>query len=80
MNQVNIAVSEEQTSERLDKFLSTTEPEWSRTQVQQWVKDGLIEVNGKQVKYQLQSTSWRSNQSGHSRSRRAGCRSRTNGS
>lgn len=49
MNQVNIAVSEEQTSERLDKFLSTTEPEWSRTQVQQWVKDGLIEVNGKQV-------------------------------
>lgn len=50
MNQVNIAVSEEQASERLDKFLSTTEPEWSRTQVQQWVKDGLIEVNGKQVK------------------------------
>ncbi|MGE6674341.1 RluA family pseudouridine synthase [Bacillus pumilus] len=50
MNQVNIAVSEEQTSERLDKFLSMTEPEWSRTQVQQWVKDGLIEVNGKQVK------------------------------
>ncbi|MEK4789865.1 RluA family pseudouridine synthase [Bacillus sp. FSL K6-2971] len=50
MNQVNIAVSEVQTSERLDKFLSTTDPEWSRTQVQQWVKDGLIEVNGKQVK------------------------------
>lgn len=57
MNQVNIAVSEEQTSDRLDKFLSTTEPEWSRTQVQQWVKDGLIEVNGKQVKanYKVQA-------------------------
>ncbi|MER3124844.1 RluA family pseudouridine synthase [Bacillus pumilus] len=57
MNQVNMAVSEEQTSERLDKFLSTTEPEWSRTQVQQWVKDGLIEVNGKQVKanYKVQA-------------------------
>ncbi|MDM5297856.1 RluA family pseudouridine synthase [Bacillus pumilus] len=57
MNQINIAVSEEQTSERLDKFLSTTEPEWSRTQVQQWVKDGLIEVNGKQVKanYKVQA-------------------------
>ncbi|MCC9090104.1 MULTISPECIES: RluA family pseudouridine synthase [Bacillus] len=57
MNQVNIAVAEEQTSERLDKFLSTTEPEWSRTQVQQWVKDGLIEVNGKQVKanYKVQA-------------------------
>ncbi|MEH7802866.1 MULTISPECIES: RluA family pseudouridine synthase [Bacillus] len=57
MNQVNIAVSEEQTSERLDKFLSSTEPEWSRTQVQQWVKDGLIEVNGKQVKanYKVQA-------------------------
>ncbi|MFX0571799.1 RluA family pseudouridine synthase [Bacillus pumilus] len=57
MNQVNIAVSEEQTSERLDKFLSTTEPQWSRTQVQQWVKDGLIEVNGKQVKanYKVQA-------------------------
>ncbi|MCY7675051.1 RluA family pseudouridine synthase [Bacillus safensis] len=57
MNQVNIAVSEDQTSERLDKFLSTTEPEWSRTQVQQWVKDGLIEVNGKRVKanYKVQA-------------------------
>lgn len=57
MNQVNIAVSEDQTSERLDKFLSTTETEWSRTQVQQWVKDGLIEVNGKQVKanYKVQA-------------------------
>nr|WP_060596203.1 RluA family pseudouridine synthase [Bacillus pumilus] len=57
MDQVNIAVSEDQTSERLDKFLSTTEPEWSRTQVQQWVKDGLIEVNGKQVKanYKVQA-------------------------
>ncbi|MFJ5963467.1 RluA family pseudouridine synthase [Bacillus sp. NPDC093026] len=57
MNQINIAVSEEQTSERLDKFLSTTEPEWSRTQIQQWVKDGLIEVNGKQVKanYKVQT-------------------------
>ncbi|OLP66517.1 Ribosomal large subunit pseudouridine synthase D [Bacillus pumilus] len=57
MNQINIAVSEEQTSERLDKFLSTTEPEWSRTQVQQWVNDGLIEVNGKQVKanYKVQA-------------------------
>ncbi|UYO36862.1 RluA family pseudouridine synthase [Bacillus zhangzhouensis] len=57
MNQVNIAVSEEQTSERLDKFLSTTEPEWSRTQIQQWLKDGLIKVNGKQVKanYKVQA-------------------------
>ncbi|WP_353855827.1 RluA family pseudouridine synthase [Bacillus sp. Bos-x628] len=57
MNQINIAVSEEQTSERLDKFLSTNEPEWSRTQIQQWVKDGLIEVNGKQVKanYKVQT-------------------------
>ncbi|PCK21587.1 RluA family pseudouridine synthase [Bacillus pumilus] len=57
MNQVNIAVSEEQTSERLDKFLSTTKPEWSRTQVQQWVKDGRIKVNGKQVKanYKVQA-------------------------
>ncbi|WP_226566914.1 RluA family pseudouridine synthase [Bacillus stratosphericus] len=57
MNQINIAVSEEHTSERLDKFLSTTKPEWSRTQVQQWVKDGQIEVNGKQVKanYKVQA-------------------------
>ncbi|MBD3858119.1 RluA family pseudouridine synthase [Bacillus sp. 28A-2] len=57
MNQVNIAVTEEQTGERLDKFLSTSEPEWSRTQVQQWVKDGLIVVNEKQVKanYKVQA-------------------------
>ncbi|MGE6631324.1 RluA family pseudouridine synthase [Bacillus sp. NPDC077027] len=58
MNRLNIAVPEDQKSERIDKFLSTAKPDWSRTQVQQWVKEGVIEVNGKKVKanYKVQPT------------------------
>ncbi|PJY98737.1 RluA family pseudouridine synthase [Bacillus vallismortis] len=56
MNQIDITASEEQKSERIDKFLALTENDWSRTQVQQWVKDGQIVVNGSPVKsnYKIQ--------------------------
>lgn len=56
MNQFDITASEEQKSERIDKFLASTENGWSRTQVQQWVKDGQVVVNGSPVKanYKIQ--------------------------
>lgn len=43
-------VSEEEANERIDKIISKLENEWSRNQVQQWIKDGHITVNGKTVK------------------------------
>ncbi|WP_286058565.1 RluA family pseudouridine synthase [Bacillus mojavensis] len=56
MNQFDITALEEQKSERIDKFLASTENGWSRTQVQQWVKDGQVVVNGSPVKanYKIQ--------------------------
>lgn len=56
MNQFDITASEEQKSERIDKFLASTGNGWSRTQVQLWVKDGQVVVNGSPVKsnYKIQ--------------------------
>ncbi|MDQ0231248.1 RluA family pseudouridine synthase [Metabacillus malikii] len=50
MDIVELQVSEEYKSERIDKFLSASNKEWSRTQVQQWIKDGVVKVNGVNVK------------------------------
>lgn len=37
--------------ERIDKFLTSVQEEgWSRSQLQGWLKDGLVAVNGKAVK------------------------------
>ena len=50
-------VEQEEAGERIDKFLSQVqEGDWSRTQLQGWIKDGNIQVNGKGVKgnYRLQ--------------------------
>lgn len=43
-------IREEQAGDRIDKIISTLDPEWSRSQVQQWIKDGSVLVNGTQVK------------------------------
>ena len=37
-------------NERIDKFVTGINNEWSRTQVQQWIKDEVVTVNGKAVK------------------------------
>ncbi|MGR5999900.1 RluA family pseudouridine synthase [Bacillus cereus] len=37
-------------NERIDKFVTGINNEWSRTQVQQWIKDDVVTVNGKAVK------------------------------
>ncbi|OIJ17763.1 pseudouridine synthase [Anaerobacillus alkalidiazotrophicus] len=37
-------------NERLDKWISSQDNDWSRTQVQQWMKEGNLKVNGKNIK------------------------------
>ncbi|WP_175638842.1 RluA family pseudouridine synthase [Metabacillus schmidteae] len=50
MNTFELQVNEEHKNERIDKFLSTVNNEWSRTQVQLWIKDGLVKVNDRSIK------------------------------
>ncbi|MGH1278488.1 RluA family pseudouridine synthase [Bacillus basilensis] len=47
---VQVTVVEEQKNERIDKFVAEINSEWSRSQVQQWIKDDVVTVNGKSVK------------------------------
>lgn len=55
-NQVSWTITEEYKNERIDKFISMVNEEWSRTQVQNWIKEGHIKVNNGSVKsnYKLQ--------------------------
>lgn len=57
MNNFEFIVTEEEKSERIDKYISTKNEEWSRTQVQQWIKEGHLLVNDKQPKsnYKVQT-------------------------
>jgi 23S rRNA pseudouridine1911/1915/1917 synthase len=50
MEKMEHIISEEQAGDRIDKVVSTLDPEWSRSQVQQWIKDGNVLVNGAQIK------------------------------
>ncbi|MEH7151481.1 RluA family pseudouridine synthase [Bacillus thuringiensis] len=47
---VQVTVAAEQKNERIDKFVTGLNNEWSRSQVQQWIKDDVVTVNGKAVK------------------------------
>lgn len=50
MKKVTIVVPENFVNERIDKMLSTYNKEWSRTQVQQWIKEGSILINNQKIK------------------------------
>lgn len=50
MTVVTITIEAEHAGDRIDKALSTIEPEWSRTQISNWIQDGLVKVNGQDVK------------------------------
>ncbi|MDX8364993.1 RluA family pseudouridine synthase [Cytobacillus sp. IB215665] len=50
MDVIELIVTNEQRNERLDKVISEHGNEWSRSQVQQWIKAGNITVNDKNVK------------------------------
>lgn len=57
MDKIIHTVSEEEMNNRIDKVITAINREWSRTQIQQWIKDGYIFVNDKKVKsnYKCQS-------------------------
>lgn len=50
MEQFEWIIDENEKNERLDKWLSSEANDWSRTQVQQWMKAGNLIVNGHIVK------------------------------
>lgn len=50
MNIIEHQIQAEEAKERIDKVLSTLNKEWSRTQVQQWIKEGYVLVNGEKIK------------------------------
>lgn len=50
MEKMEHIISENQAGDRIDKVISTLDPEWSRSQVQIWIKDGNVLVNGATVK------------------------------
>ncbi|MFT9847945.1 RluA family pseudouridine synthase [Aneurinibacillus sp. REN35] len=43
-------VEPEDAGARVDKFLAGVQEDWSRSQLQGWIKDGLLTVNGRVVK------------------------------
>ncbi|CAI8798625.1 RluA family pseudouridine synthase [Brevibacillus sp. BC25] len=51
------AVDPADKSERIDKFITLQNEDWSRSQVQAWVKEGRVTVNGEPIKnnYKLQA-------------------------
>lgn len=50
MERFEYEITEELTGNRIDKAVATLQPDWSRTQIQQWVKEGHVKVNGVAVK------------------------------
>jgi 23S rRNA pseudouridine1911/1915/1917 synthase len=56
MEKMEHIISETQAGDRIDKVISTLDPEWSRSQVQQWIKDGNVLVNEAPVKTNYKCT------------------------
>ena len=50
MTVVTVTIENENAGERIDKALSTIHEEWSRSQIATWIADGIIKVNGADVK------------------------------
>lgn len=50
MEQFQYVIEEQAAGERIDKALASVNADWSRTLIQQWVKDGIVLVNGVEVK------------------------------
>ncbi|MCM3400711.1 RluA family pseudouridine synthase [Cytobacillus oceanisediminis] len=56
MEKMEHIIPDEQAGERIDKVLSTLNADWSRTQVQQWIKDCNVLVNGQKPKTNYKCT------------------------
>ncbi|MDO6655564.1 RluA family pseudouridine synthase [Anaerobacillus sp. 1_MG-2023] len=56
MEKFTFKVAEEEKGERIDKLITSYENDWSRSQVQAWIKDKNIQVNGEDVKGNYKAT------------------------
>jgi 23S rRNA pseudouridine1911/1915/1917 synthase len=56
MEKMEHIIHEDQKNDRIDKAISAINEEWSRSQVQQWIKDGHVLVNGLKVKTNYKCT------------------------
>ncbi|MDU4914736.1 MAG: S4 domain-containing protein, partial [Staphylococcus epidermidis] len=43
-------IEQSQVGQRIDKLVSDLNKDWSRSQLQDWIKEGLVKVNGKVIK------------------------------
>ncbi|TKI71438.1 RluA family pseudouridine synthase [Lysinibacillus mangiferihumi] len=50
MTQVSYTIEEQQQGERIDKAVSSIQNEWSRSQISNWITEGIVKVNGAAVK------------------------------
>ncbi|EZP77968.1 pseudouridine synthase [Parageobacillus genomosp. 1] len=50
MEVIQFHIDEEYDNERIDKVIAVLNEEWSRSKVQQWIKNGLVTVNDRSVK------------------------------
>ncbi|GGA97449.1 RluA family pseudouridine synthase [Macrococcus hajekii] len=50
MQTFNFEIQEEEVGQRIDKYLTDSNSDWSRNQIQDWIKNGLVVVNNKAVK------------------------------
>lgn len=50
MEKMEHIIHEEQVNQRIDKIIAAINKEWSRTQVQVWIKEGHVLVNGREIK------------------------------
>ncbi|MGE7841934.1 RluA family pseudouridine synthase [Lysinibacillus sp. NPDC093712] len=50
MTQVSYTIEEQQQGERIDKAISSIQTEWSRTQISNWITEGIVKVNSETVK------------------------------
>jgi 23S rRNA pseudouridine1911/1915/1917 synthase len=50
MEKLEHTILEDQKGDRIDKVIAALDEEWSRTQVQQWIKNGNVLVNGEKIK------------------------------
>jgi 23S rRNA pseudouridine1911/1915/1917 synthase len=50
MDVIQFHIDAEYDNERIDKVIAALNEEWSRSKVQQWIKDGLVTVNDQHVK------------------------------
>ena len=50
MEELTFIIEKDQEKERIDKAIASFETDWSRTQIQNFIKDGVVLVNNEPAK------------------------------